>query len=153
MRRATVSANVGMACLGSLLVRTCSIPSPPYQFLSLILPRAIVSHSPYQLPGSVSKSGYVTVPTESVVRDKSMQCQVEVCAAIRNVHDIPGSWNMITTSSRETCTSADECYGEPKPQNANAIKYRSRCLLLHRGWRPRSLRECFQENEPKPGTC
>ena len=36
--RATVSANVGMACLGFLTVRTCSIPFGPYQSLSRICP-------------------------------------------------------------------------------------------------------------------
>lgn len=38
----TVSANVGIACLGSFVVRTCSIPSGPYHFLFLIRP--ITSH-------------------------------------------------------------------------------------------------------------
>jgi len=36
--RATVSANVGMACLGFLTVRTCTIPLGPYQSLSRICP-------------------------------------------------------------------------------------------------------------------
>lgn len=34
----TVSAKVGMACLGSLMVRTCCIPESPYQVRSLIRP-------------------------------------------------------------------------------------------------------------------
>jgi hypothetical protein len=38
IRRATVSANVGMACSGFLAVRTCSIPLGPYQSLSRICP-------------------------------------------------------------------------------------------------------------------
>ena len=36
--RSTVSLNVGMDCLGSLTVRTCTMPSDPYQFLSRINP-------------------------------------------------------------------------------------------------------------------
>ena len=38
MRRATVSAKVGMDCLGSLMVRRCSMPSSPYQLRSLMNP-------------------------------------------------------------------------------------------------------------------
>lgn len=38
IRRETVSAKVGMCCLGSLRVCRCSIPSSPYQFRSLIKP-------------------------------------------------------------------------------------------------------------------
>jgi hypothetical protein len=36
--RLSVSLNVGMDCLGSLTVRTCTMPSDPYQFLSRIKP-------------------------------------------------------------------------------------------------------------------
>jgi hypothetical protein len=38
INRSRAFVNVGMACLGSLVVRTCSIPSVPYQFLSRIRP-------------------------------------------------------------------------------------------------------------------
>ena len=43
MRSATVSANVGIDCLGSLLVLSCSMPSGPYQFCSLIFPSGALS--------------------------------------------------------------------------------------------------------------
>ncbi len=36
--RSSVSVNVGIGCLGSLMVRTCIMPSVPYQFLSRISP-------------------------------------------------------------------------------------------------------------------
>lgn len=38
MSSSTVSWNVGIACFGSFFVRTCSIPSTPYQLRSLISP-------------------------------------------------------------------------------------------------------------------
>lgn len=38
MSRVTVSAKVGIDCGGVLTVRRCSMPSGPYQFLSLINP-------------------------------------------------------------------------------------------------------------------
>jgi hypothetical protein len=38
INRSSVSINVGMGCLGSLMVRACTMPSVPYQFVSRINP-------------------------------------------------------------------------------------------------------------------
>jgi len=37
-----VSSNVGIDCLGSWVVRTCSIPPSPYQYFSLISPIVMI---------------------------------------------------------------------------------------------------------------
>jgi hypothetical protein len=57
-----VCVNVGMDCFGSLMVRACSMPSGPYQFLSRICP----------VTGVISGlcSNTISKPFESVVRSK-----------------------------------------------------------------------------------
>jgi hypothetical protein len=67
----TVSAKVGMACLGSLMVRTCCIPESPYQVRSLIRPAG--GASDLDFPRKIAGAN---VPVEFVVLSRAKHISV-----------------------------------------------------------------------------
>lgn len=98
MSSATVSANVGIDCLGSLFVLRCSMPPGPYQFCSLIFPSSVRSDA-IPPPKSVG-THHAHSSSYPTLRARMNGSQQEGTRA-----NILGSWNIMTTSSRETCTS------------------------------------------------
>jgi hypothetical protein len=137
IRRSRVSMKVGIGCLGSLTVLTCSIPSWPYQTRSLMWPipgwSAMFSH--YQ-PGQYLLNRWYAIILLNAISRRHMTM---------DDGNIPGSWNMTTMLSIEQCTSASMVTAV-KGYVPILEKYRSRCLLLHPGWQLQSLRAC------SPGT-
>ena len=106
---ATVSANVGMGCLGAFLVRRCCIPSSPCQFRSRIKPG---------LHWSLVKRGPMAreIPFESVVLSRASfraRCHV-LPKKVKKIIGCcsPGSWNITTTPSAETWTSETRVTGK-----------------------------------------
>ena len=62
---------------------------------------------------------------------------------------IPGSWNMMTTSSDDTWTSRR---GVTRGVDfIRHMKYRFRCPRHHLGWRPQSWQVCSRESGTRPG--
>lgn len=143
MRSAIVSAKVGIDCIGSLMVRTCCIPSSPYHLRSLIRPGTGRNFSTNRLRYSCTDltfgiSGALQFWTNAV-GNKAGNIQMWT---------IPGSWNMMTTLSADTWTSRWLlCHVTWINADWN---YRFRCLPHHRVWRLRSWRECFREISLKP---
>ncbi len=71
MSSATVSVNVGIDCLGTLLVLRCSMPPGPYQFCSLIFPtRALSTQCPIE---TCSHSPFPSVVLSNAARTHEWQ--------------------------------------------------------------------------------
>jgi hypothetical protein len=148
MSKATVSANVGMLCLGSLMVRTCCIPWSPYHVLSLISPAPTGRNF---LSATQLIQVTICLPLESVVRPRATigKHTIEQGGTESDkVGGIPGSWNMMTTSSDDTWTSR---WGVTRGGDfIRHVKYRFRCPRRHLGWQPQSWQVCSRESATRP---
>ena len=115
-----------------------SFLSVPLAFLNLTCTqREIVSvtelGTPWQTRKRIEKSTcWVRCPIQSC-GDRSISTLIAKEESV-----IHGSWNIRTTSSADTCTSALEGYASR--QGNVMLKYRSQCLPHRHVWRPRSLR-------------
>lgn len=92
-------------------------------------------------------------PSESVVRPRaiiSKKTQLnKVGQRATQWGGIPGSWNMMTTSSDDTWTSRR---GVTRGVDfIRHMKYRFRCPRRHLGWRPQSWQVCSRGSGRRPG--